>query len=166
MNCKNGVCVLPQYRIKKTTPCINVRVCYNYCEESELINGFCQECHIFFGKWRNGVEKINVCEDSDKKCSCCKANDKLNVFRPNCEHLLCVDCFRHLYFGYEPSEPVFPNEFQYDIYEENKRTDHFVDWMNDERILNYTKQKLDYQNWIDYKNKNFFFGTKCAECST
>jgi hypothetical protein len=166
MNCKNGVCVLPQYRIKTNEPCPNVLVCYNYCEPEHLkkYGGFCTECYTFFGKWRNGVENLKITDEPSIPCVSCQGTKKSKVYRPNCDHTLCVECFRNTYFGYLRRKPDFPSEYSREIYERNKSDGIEEDWMADSRIKTFYYELSEYENWLESQRKNFFFGTKCFEC--
>ena len=70
--------------------CHNYLICKN---ESE--NKFCFDCEMLFGKWRNKNNKIKF--QSSSLCSICNNKDEC-VSRPTCEHLLCINCFKTLYY--------------------------------------------------------------------
>ena len=69
--------------------CCNYVVCGNNCNQN-----ICQDCVMFFGKWRGRKEILDVKEE--QQCSICNLNG-LSVARPDCEHFLCVECFKQVY---------------------------------------------------------------------
>ena len=69
--------------------CKNYIICQNTSE-----NDFCFDCEMLFGKWRN--KNINL--TNNDICTICNKNDTC-ISRPTCEHFLCTDCFKVLYFG-------------------------------------------------------------------
>ena len=87
--------------------CHNYLICKN---ESE--NKFCFDCEMLFGKWRNKNNKLIF---KNSHCSICNKKDT-SVSRPTCDHLLCVNCFKTLYYdcSYEiESENLDLTEYLY-----------------------------------------------------
>lgn len=70
--------------------------CKNYiiCQNNSK-NDFCFDCEMLFGKWRN---KNIILKNNEDICTICNSKDKC-ISRPTCEHILCRNCFKVLYFG-------------------------------------------------------------------
>jgi len=71
--------------------CKNYVICNNQTE-----NDFCYDCEMLFGKWRNKNINLNFKIDN---CTTCELKNNICVSRPTCEHFLCINCFKVLYFG-------------------------------------------------------------------
>ncbi len=69
--------------------------CYNYilCENVSD-NIICEDCTMLFGKWRGRKENLIIKEE--EKCDICH-DIGLSVTRPDCEHFLCIKCFKQIY---------------------------------------------------------------------
>lgn len=77
---------------------------FNLCgEKIPLWMRRCTKCDIEFGKWNGG--KGNLKEYPDNECPIC-LNTKTCFEQPRCEHLICDDCFRVLYFGEIPQDII------------------------------------------------------------
>jgi len=70
--------------------CRNYIICQNISDKD-----FCFDCEMLFGKWRN--KNINL-KTGEGICTICNSND-VCITRPTCEHILCANCFKILYFG-------------------------------------------------------------------
>jgi hypothetical protein len=138
----NSCCMIPNYKLPKREPCKNNSVCYKFEEKGR--NGFCLDCieNIPFDN-----KLLELKENSD--CDVCLKEDSCCVKRLHCEHYLCIQCFRKIYFNKDLHKPVFPylNQTENDLplYEN----------IDDLNITNY-KKSLEYWNHlqnISYKNK-------------
>jgi len=69
--------------------CCNYVICENICDTN-----ICQDCVMLFGKWRGRKETLDIKEE--QICNICN-NNGLSVTRPDCEHFLCVKCFKQIY---------------------------------------------------------------------
>lgn len=101
MECKDGICTLvPINKLK----CPNFIVCKNRVDTTYDYEGLCMDCYSLFGKWRNFNNSVLKIEESEIECPLCKFVD-INIKRPNCDHTLCINCFRKLYYGIELEKP-------------------------------------------------------------
>ena len=69
--------------------CCNFIVCNNTCD-----NITCIDCIMLFGKWRGRQEVLNT--KDYENCNICN-NIGISVTRPDCEHFLCIECFKKVY---------------------------------------------------------------------
>lgn len=69
--------------------CCNYIICENISD-----NNICQDCIMLFGKWRGRKEILDVQEEQN--CDICNDNG-ITITRPDCEHFLCVKCFKKIY---------------------------------------------------------------------
>ena len=71
--------------------CKNYIVCTNITESADI----CLECEMLFGRWRGNKGSLEIKEN--EICPVCL---KINtcISRPNCDHFVCVECFKILFF--------------------------------------------------------------------
>lgn len=62
----------------------------------------CTNCHMLFGTGKGELDIKNNIE-----CPIC-LEEKTGVSQPNCDHFLCIHCFRRCYYGEEENYPDFP----------------------------------------------------------
>jgi hypothetical protein len=73
----------------------------------------CTNCDIVFGTWSNpksGIYKTGKGELSfvdNKECPVC-LEVKRSVTQPNCDHTMCIECFKRCHYGDNSEEPKFP----------------------------------------------------------
>jgi len=93
----------------------------------------CRNCHMLFGTWgdQKGKGKLNFIDNIE--CVICYET-KINVSQPNCEHSICIDCFKRCYYGED--NPKFPYEELENEYYDNP---------NDPKWNNYEKIK----EWLE-----------------
>ena len=79
-------------------------------------NYLCTNCHMLFGTWKwqgQGQEYKTgkgILEISDNlECPICLEN-KRGISQPNCEHTLCIDCFKRCYYGKDEEDENEENE--------------------------------------------------------
>jgi hypothetical protein len=115
MECKDGICLIPTNKF--FLKCPNFIVCNNRLN-NVYDDGLCMDCHSLFGKWRNfNNSSILKIKDSEIECPLCNIID-INIKRPHCEHTLCINCFKKLYYGIELERPIHPNTLDDDVYSE------------------------------------------------
>jgi hypothetical protein len=104
MECKDGICSIPTNKF--FLKCPNFIVCNNRLN-NVYDDGLCMDCHSLFGKWRNfNSSSILKIVESKIECPLCDIID-INIKRPHCEHTLCINCFKKLYYGIELERPIF-----------------------------------------------------------
>ena len=69
--------------------CTNFIICNNISD-----NIICSDCIMLFGKWRGRKEILNT--KDYEICNICNSYG-LSVTRPDCDHFLCIDCFKKIY---------------------------------------------------------------------
>jgi len=73
----------------------------------------CTNCDSQFGTWsdpKHGVYKTGKGElgfADNVECPIC-FECKRGVSQFNCDHFLCIDCFKRLYYGDQSGRPLFP----------------------------------------------------------
>ena len=145
----NSCCLIPNYKLPPPTKkkCSNYTTCYN-----EILNDedeFCKDCTDL--PFEN--KKISFIEKNEECPICTKYMNKL-VKRYDCEHFMCKNCFKKIFFDTSLSTPIFP----YLVKDENK---FMTDNDDDENIIKY-KNQLDY--CINFKNINHIENKKCQQC--
>ena len=73
--------------------CQNHIICANTVDADKQI---CFDCNMLFGKWRGNNRILNIIENI--KCPLCLRMNTC-ISRPSCEHFICVDCFKKIYFS-------------------------------------------------------------------
>lgn len=127
----------------KPVECPNFKVCgvINPKAILQCHKGTCFNCKLIFGKltFHESVE-CPVCLDT-----------KPGVKQPNCDHVVCLDCFKRCQYGEKIPQPVFP--YPEDVEDEYDNNPGDPKWINDPLIVNYVA------NWVAYENKidsNYF----------
>jgi len=106
-------------------------------------SGFCFNCNLSYkmGNWKGGKKIIKM--DNKSECPIC-LDDKFCVNQPNCDHPLCIDCFKRCYYGdiQCEEEPPFPysSEIEEQYFEEIPRD---PKWEKDELIQKYEQELTD-----------------------
>ena len=95
--CKDGVCYL-----KPSTNCKNHMICQNRSYREDRL---CLDCYNIFGEWRSNQKTEVIMKDDNDKCPVCEEDDKTVIYRMNCDHFVCVDCFKKIYYGIELKKP-------------------------------------------------------------
>lgn len=129
-------------------------ICY-FCDESYHNNScyisnyndiiICNNCSEFNYTKHKQIIMINNIE-----CHVCFENKK-GIELPNCNHIICIDCYKSIYFGYNNSPrpkhfrelsdpPEFPYTINDDIENDDGRLklDEYMDW--EHMNLNYEKE--------------------------
>ena len=135
--------------------CLNSLVCNSNQLKDVMLGDLCFGCDIRFAK------PLNIL--SDTLCSVCRKNGP-GVKRINCEHIMCLSCFKHAYYGEDVERPVFPYSKKVEIeYLENKCENK---WANDILIIKY---EAEYETWIHILEEVFRKNEvlrKCKECGS
>lgn len=135
----------------------------------------CTNCDMMFGTWtgknhitgelvyKTGKGILPIVDDTE--CPVCLER-KRSVTQPNCEHTVCIECFKRSYYGDWSGAPEFPYskevEDLYNMADEN--ADH-VRWKIDYPLIE--AWDLEYDKWYDHcieKNNNESYLQKCPIC--
>ena len=73
------------------------------CKNYEYL---CDSCYRRYGKWTGGKGELRYHDDDDVECPVC-LEVKRGIEQPNCEHTICIQCFKNCYDGIF-DEPTFP----------------------------------------------------------
>jgi hypothetical protein len=146
--------------------CTNYLVCEKKCPQIVLNyhSGVCSECNYLFGVWKGGKGVLSYLEDLE--CCIC-FETKICVSQPNCNHFICIDCFKMCYFNKNNSnsnnnEPIFP-------YPEEIKNEYFEDltnpkWENDEKINTYLNELEEWYKEKLVQNLSNHYLKYCALC--
>jgi hypothetical protein len=125
----------------------------------------CTGCDMSFGTWGTQRGKGILIFTDNLECPICLETAR-SVSYPNCEHTLCIKCFKRCWYGDDDSEnePKFP----YSKEIENEYYD--IQYDNPEWELNYPLIKLyneEHNEWEDdkdakYENEEYL--RKCPVC--
>lgn len=158
--------------------------CKNYeiCEEVLPIWWYdckgryvCTNCDIMFGTWCNpdhdvyktGKGVLPIVDDVE--CPVC-LETKRSVSQPNCEHTICIACFKRCYYGERSGAPEFP-------YSKEIEDMYYMDESDSESNYDQMKWKTNYplieiwevenDKWHDecmYKHEHEEHLQKCPIC--
>lgn len=114
---------------------------------------------MLFGK-HTGKGELEIKDNVE--CIVC-VEKKRGASQPNCNHFLCLECFKKYYYGYEKNKPIFPYpEIEYEYYEDSDNSK----WKDYPLIIEYWKNFDNYEdNKIfdyDYVSKEHLY--KCPLC--
>ncbi len=132
--------------------CPNYDIC-GIRQPDEILSafrGFCTECEFICSTYGKKLETNNIIEE----CPVCMDDKKLYTL-PTCNHKLCKDCIKIIfYIDYGnpddyPEEPIFPYECigeygddnYYDPEEDFNNNPYDPKWENDEKVLEYLEKK-------------------------
>ena len=114
-------------------------------------NYLCRSCHMYFGHWQKrdgtfhtGKGDLEITDNLD--CPICFETKK-GISHPNCDHTVCIDCFKRCYWGDFSGEPIFPHpeiRNEYDVDTEDPK------WNEYPLIKKYEE---DHTNWDNVKNE-------------
>ena len=131
-------------------------------------NWLCTNCDMMFGTWTSNGKKykgkgiLPIVKQSE--CPVCLETKK-SVTQPRCNHTICIDCFKRMYYG-ESDEENPPPKFPYPNFED----DYFDDtdnpkWMKDYPLISIWVKK--WNKWDDAKIKKYEnekYLRKCPMC--
>jgi hypothetical protein len=91
----------------------------------------CTNCDVAFGTWsapshcvyRTGKGELPFVDN--KECPVC-LEVKRSVTQPNCDHTMCIECFKRCHYGDKSGEPLFP--YSGDIEEEYEGDQENIKW--------------------------------------
>ena len=115
-------------------------------------NYLCINCHMLFGTWGGSHTGKGILEISDNlECSICLEN-KRSITQPNCEHTVCIKCFKRCYYGDDntENEPKFPYPYIEDEYYEDQDNQK---WDTDYPLIKIYNEEWD--KWDDEKNQKY-----------
>ena len=83
-----------------------------------------------------------------EECLICLEN-KRSITQPNCEHTLCIECFKRCHYGDDDTEnePIFP--YPKNIDDEYNLDEHNPKWETDYHLIK--KFNEDHNEWEDKK---------------
>ncbi len=74
-------------------------------------NYLCTNCHMLFGTWGESNTGKGILEiNNNLECPICLEN-KRGISQPNCEHTLCIGCFKRCHYG-KYNEETEENEIE------------------------------------------------------
>ncbi len=128
------------------------------CKENYL----CTNCHMAFGTWGEQAGKGNLEFSDNVECPVC-LEIKRGVTHPNCDHFICIDCFKRCYYGDESERPEFP--YTVEIMDEYLEDTENPKWDKDYPLIRQWDKEED--EWIDnngikYNNESHL--RKCPIC--
>ena len=140
---------------EKRIKCKNYELCETSIpvEQRECVGEYlCINCHMLFGTWKfqgreykTGKGILEISDNLD--CPICLEN-KRSIEQPNCEHTLCIECFKRCYYGDDDSENE-PN-FPYPDIED----DYYEDQLNPKWETDYPLIKIYNEEWNKWDDKN------------
>lgn len=131
-------------------------------------NYLCTNCHMNFGTWKlygkeykTGKGILEISDNID--CPIC-LEKKRGISQPNCDHMLCINCFKRCYYGNDDTEnePPFPYPNIEDEYYEDQDNQK---WETDYpliKIYNEEWSKWDAERIQKYENEKNL--RKCPLC--
>jgi hypothetical protein len=140
----------PQGGIK----CKNYLLCHEVlpewwwdCKECYL----CTNCDMMFG---NHLEaKV------DSECPIC-LETKIGVKLMNCNHIICLECFKRIWYGDDSGEPQFP-------YSQQIEDEYYDDQDNPKWNIDYPfiqKYQQDHNQWDDNRQNKYANETNLRRC--
>ena len=126
-------------------------------------NYLCTNCHMEFGTWGNLNGKGHLKMFDDIECPIC-LDTKRNIELPNCEHTICIDCFKRCRYGtsIDSLEPSFPYpEIEDEYYDDTENEK----WSNDYPLISeYNKASASWSSkrYIAYDDEKY--NRKCPMC--
>ena len=127
--------------------CHNFLVCDSIVPQwlLDCKRGTCTTCAYTFG--RSPVYNGNLTFYDSVECPVC-LEDKPGVKQVNCDHTVCIDCFKRCHYGGNNiPQPVFP--YSREIEDEYDSNTDDNKWMNDPLIIKYNNDWVVYENKVD-----------------
>tara|TARA_Y100000385_G_C13027838_1_gene609292 strand:- start:782 stop:1333 length:552 start_codon:yes stop_codon:yes gene_type:complete len=131
----------------------------------------CMTCDTMFGTWSNSEYGIFKTEKGvlpiidDTECPICLER-KRSVTQPNCEHTLCIECFKRCYYGDWSGAPEFPYSKEVeDLYHMDDENYDHIKWKKDYPLIE--TWGLEYDRWyddIENKQANEEYLRCCSLC--
>jgi len=128
-------------------------------------NYLCINCHMLFGTWKFQGQEYKtgkgILEISDNaECPIC-LEVKRSISNPNCEHTLCIECFKRCYYGDDntENEPKFPYPDIEDEYYENQENSKWDKYKPLIKIYN-----EEWNKWDDEKNEKYTNEVNLRKC--
>jgi hypothetical protein len=120
-------------------------------------NYLCTNCHMLFDTWDESHKGKGILEISDNlECPICMEN-KRSITQPNCEHTLCIECFKRCYYG-DPdtdNEPKFPYPDIEDEYNDDPENQKWESEYPLIKIYNEEWNKWDDKRYEKYNNEEY-----------
>ena len=111
----------------------------------------CTNCDMIFGE-------LDIYDNIE--CPIC-LDVKRSISQPNCEHTLCIECFKRCYYGDSDTtnEPLFPYpdiENEYDEDMDNPK------WNNEYPLIK--KYNEEWNKWDDAQEAKYLEETNLQQC--
>jgi hypothetical protein len=116
-------------------------------------------CKYIFGKSPDLNGKLTFYDSVE--CPVC-FEEKLGVKQINCDHTICIDCFKRCKYGCVIEEPVFP--YPADIEDEYENNHEDPKWKTDPLIIKYNDDWKIYENMLDINYKKETCLRACGIC--
>lgn len=127
-------------------------------------NYLCCDCHMSFGTWGERHTGKGVLEIIDnQECPIC-LDTKKSISQPNCDHTLCLDCFKTCYYGDDDSEnePKFPYPDIEDAYYDNPEDPRWEKEYPLIQMYQVAWDAWDHENTEKYNNQAYL--RRCPLC--
>ena len=133
------------------------------CKENYL----CTNCDMLFGTWTNKVDNVyrtgkgilNISENEE--CVIC-LEVKRCTDQPNCEHKICIQCFKRCHYGDLENEPQFPYpEIEDEYYDDQDNPK----WKTEYPLIE--SYNLEFNEWDDKREMKYEqeeYLRKCPIC--
>ena len=163
---KNNIAYDHQYRIETGggIKCKNYEVCESVLPEWWFDckgHYLCINCDIMFGYWKGSKGVLQITDNTE--CPIC-IEKKRCISQPNCQHVVCIDCFKRCYYKQEERCPIkFPYSKQ--IEEEYVEDDENPKWETEYPLIKIYIQ--EYDKWLDEIDKKYEseeYLKKCPLC--
>lgn len=148
----------------KGMKCKNYEICkdvWSKCFLQYKGDYLCTDCDYRFGTWNNKEVNIyktgkGVLNFTDNiSCPVCLEELIRGVSQPNCNHMICIPCFKRCYYGDNSGEPKFP--YSEVIHMEWSQDDKNTKWDIEYPLIN--KWSKEWDEW-DEKRINKFRNEK------
>lgn len=149
---------------EETNNCTNVLFCGNQSD-----NEYCEDCNVMFAE-----KKLNVITDVNPEWNCpvCFESPNVSVQLFNCNHQLCMTCFKQLYIRVFSDKELFEQGLQFpypgianDYLQRPDNGEEDEKWANDYPLIaNWKRQFMDYINFESTKFIHSKMHRRCPLC--
>ena len=126
-------------------------------------NYLCTNCHMMFGTWGNSnTGKGELISNEIIECPICLEYDK-SISYPNCNHCVCIKCFKRCYYGDDSGKPIFPYpEIENEYYDDDDYINN-PKWNIDYPLIKIYEEELD--DWKDEQYEKYSNNKNLRLCS-
>jgi len=144
--------------------CLNYELCKSTICPGTKSGDFCINCDILFGDWKNGGKygdaQLKFIDNNE--CPIC-LETKRGVSYPRCNHYICLDDMKRIFYGEDTEEPPFPYpelEDDFDMSSGKNKEKYDCDTVI-QKWLNECSEIADFSN-NKYENEEYL--RKCPIC--